>query len=54
MRKSERIAVLEYQMSQVMAELATTQAILMNVLESMNLNLDLDAGKWYNRKPKDD
>lgn len=58
LRKSERIRLLELEVVRLNFELQYTQVLISALIEN-NSNIkvpemDLDAGKWYNRKPKND
>lgn len=55
MRKSERIRILELELVRQQYELEYVKATLHAFLESRGMNLpELDAGKWYERKPRRD
>jgi hypothetical protein len=54
-RKSERIRILELEVIRQQYELEYLKATLHALLESKNMSVpDLDAGKWYERKPRRD
>jgi hypothetical protein len=54
MRKSERIRVLELEVLRQQYELEYLKITLQAMMESKGLNIpEMDAGKWYNRKPKE-
>lgn len=54
MRKSERIRILELELVRQQYELEYLKATVHAMLESRGMDLpSLDAGKWYNRKPKE-
>ena len=55
MRKSERIRILELELIRQQYELEYLKATLHALLESKGMALpELDAGKWYERKPRKD
>jgi len=53
MRKSEKIRLLELQMVKLETTLEIYGHILSNLIESQNMqnDINLDAGKWYKAKP---
>lgn len=53
MRKSERIRLLELEVVRLSLELEYLKSIFSVFVENFDLEQksDLDAGKWYNRKP---
>lgn len=54
MRKSERIRILELEVIRQQYELEYLKATLHAMLETKNMSIpELDAGKWYTRKPKE-
>ena len=54
MRKSERIRILELEVIRQQYELEYLKITLQAMMESKGLDVpDMDAGKWYNRKPKE-
>ena len=54
MRKSERIRVLELEVIRQQYELEYLKITLQAMMESKGMSLpEMDAGKWYNRKPKE-
>lgn len=55
MRKADRIRLLELELIRQQYELEYVKATLHAFIESKNMSLpDLDAGKWYERKPRKD
>ncbi len=55
MRKSERIRILELELIRQQYELEYLKATLRALLESKGMVIpELDAGKWYERKPRRD
>lgn len=55
MRKSERIRIIELELIRQQYELEYLKATLHALLESKAMDLpSLDAGKWYERKPRRD
>lgn len=54
MRKSERIRILELEVIRQQYELEYLKITLQAMMESKGLDIpEMDAGKWYNRKPKE-
>ena len=54
MRKSERIRVLELEVIRQQYELEYLKITLQAMMESKGMSVpEMDAGKWYNRKPKE-
>jgi len=54
-KKSERIRIIELELIRQQYELEYLKATLHALLESKSMNLpELDAGKWYDRKPRRD
>ena len=54
MRKSERIRVLELEVIRQQYELEYLKITLQALMESKGMEIPpMDAGKWYNRKPKE-
>lgn len=54
MRKSERIRILELEVIRQQYELEYLKITLQAMMESKGMSLpEMDAGKWYNRKPKE-
>ena len=54
-RKSERIRILELELIRQQYELEYLKATLHALLESKGMAIpELDAGKWYERKPRRD
>ena len=54
MRKSERIRVLELEVIRQQYELEYLRITLQALMESKGMEIpSMDAGKWYNRKPKE-
>lgn len=52
MRKSERIRQLEFAVLKLEFQLELMEQHLISVMEALSLERsDLDAGKWYQRKP---
>lgn len=53
MRKSERIRLLELELVRLSLDMEYLKSMMSILLESVGLEskADLDAGKWYNRKP---
>jgi hypothetical protein len=53
MRKSERIRLLEMQLVRLQYEIESLHQIMGVLLnEHMSPKPDLDAGKWYHRRPE--
>lgn len=50
MRKSERLRLAELQIAKLEFELELIKSIVFNLVDSAN-SQDMDAGKWYVRKP---
>jgi hypothetical protein len=54
MRKSERLRILELEVIRQQYELEYLKITLQAIMESKGMTMpDMDAGKWYNRKPKE-
>ena len=54
MRKSDRIRMLELEVIRQQYELEYLKITFQAFMESKGMSIpDLDAGKWYNRKPKE-
>ena len=55
MRKSERIRILELEVIRLNLELQYLTSIVSSMLELNGIKHepDMDAGKWYKRKPND-
>ena len=54
MRKSERIRILELEVIRQQYELEYLKITLQAMMESKGMSApEMDAGKWYNRKPKE-
>lgn len=54
MRKSERIRILELEVIRQQYELEYLKITLQAIMESKGMSVpEMDAGKWYNRKPKE-
>ena len=55
MRKSERIRILELELIRQQYEIEYLKITLNAIMDSKGFTLpDLDAGKWYERKPQRD
>jgi hypothetical protein len=54
MRKSERIRTLELEVIRQQYELEYLKITIQALMESKGMSVpEMDAGKWYNRKPKE-
>lgn len=54
MRKSDRIRMLELEVLRQQYELEYLKITFQALIESKGLTIpEMDAGKWYNRKPKE-
>jgi hypothetical protein len=52
MRKSERLRLLEIEFVKLQMQIELLTDIVTNLLESSSQREDIDAGKWYVRKPQ--
>lgn len=52
MRKSERLRLLEIELVRLQMQVEFLSDVVANMLDSKNDQSDLDAGKWYVRKPQ--
>ena len=54
MNKSQRIRILELEVLRQQYELEYLKITLQAMMESKGMSVpEMDAGKWYNRKPKE-
>jgi len=56
LRKSERIRILELELVRLNYEIQYLSSAISIILENNGIEMvdQLDSGKWYNRKPKND
>lgn len=60
MTNYRRIRELEYEITALRLELNLVSQILTQILDNINVNLkvndpvNMDSGKWYNRRPEND
>lgn len=52
MRKSERLRQAELQLVKLELELEMVKNIVFNLVDAFNSEPDMEAGKWYVRKPQ--